>query len=410
MKVKKIRAGALQLTVFITVVVALLLGAFILYIQLQNNLKAQQNLVAQTIQNTTNGIAYSLQNSQTKTDSVVLQDNAITTSLKTSQWGLFTKIIAQSNVKNFRFKKVALLGAKKSSIALQLSENYKPLVLVGNTTIQGNALLPKQGVKGGNIAGVSYYNTFLINGATQNTRPLPEFSGEFNTYINSVFLQPKSNSTFINIEKQRIWENSFYNATNYLYSNNPVSLNNVKLTGNIVVQSATKIIVDPSAILTDVVLIAPEIEVLQNTTGSFQVLATKNITIHQNVQLNYPSALFINAINTNNDQASMLVKQGAQVNGVLAYINKGEYKNTHTHVFLDKQTTIVGEVFCNSNTELLGKVYGSVYTNNFIAKQSGSIYLNHIYNGEISIDKLPNPYAGLIFDSTLKKAVSKWLY
>ncbi|MGC1633475.1 MAG: hypothetical protein WA749_15300, partial [Gelidibacter sp.] len=66
-------------------------------------------------------------------------------------------------------------------------------------------------------------------------------------------------------------------------------------------------------------------------------------------------------------------------------------------------------VFCNNNTELRGTVYGTIYTSNFVAQQSGSIYQNHIYNGRILSKELPTEYIGLQLEST-QKGVMKWLY
>jgi hypothetical protein len=70
---------------------------------------------------------------------------------------------------------------------------------------------------------------------------------------------------------------------------------------------------------------------------------------------------------------------------------------------------VIGEVYCNQNTELKGAVIGSVFTNNFIANQFGSVYQNHLYHGQISIDQLPEAYVGLLFNNS-KQGIAKWLY
>jgi hypothetical protein len=70
---------------------------------------------------------------------------------------------------------------------------------------------------------------------------------------------------------------------------------------------------------------------------------------------------------------------------------------------------IKGEVYCNTNIELKGTVFGTVYTSNFIAKQSGSVYQNHLYNATIVVDSLSQKYVGLPFSNS-KKGVLKWLY
>ena len=60
------------------------------------------------------------------------------------------------------------------------------------------------------------------------------------------------------------------------------------------------------------------------------------------------------------------------------------------------------------NIELKGSVFGTVYTNNFIAKQFGGVYVNHIYNGIINAKKLPRQFSGLQIEKE-SNAIVKWV-
>ena len=59
--------------------------------------------------------------------------------------------------------------------------------------------------------------------------------------------------------------------------------------------------------------------------------------------------------------------------------------------------------------ELKGKVYGSVFTDSFIAIANGSYYQNHLLDAEINSAELEDEYIGLPLVNT-KKGVAKWLY
>jgi len=411
----KIKAGALQLTIFISVVIALLLGSFILYIQLQNRIEKQHSFVQETVNNAQKGIEYGLRNKLAINDSIsLLADDDKTIKLKSSYWGMYTKVTAEATIKNFKFKKVAFIGTKKNTdqnIALHLADFNKPLVLVGKTNIQGNTLLPKHGVKSGYIAGVPFYGTQLINGKISVGDQIPEFSSEKKKYLRNIFLKPKRDSDFINLNTKREWENSFINETQVLYSNSAIRLEGVNLKGNIKIQSATKITITTSSNLTDVLVVAPIIEIIENVTGTFQAVASEELLVNSNVNLGYPSALVLNEINIEKKKKpSMSIRKGTYVKGALVYLGKENFHNNETQLFLDTDTEVTGMVYCNKNTELLGSVYGSMYTSNFIAKQSGSIYLNHIYNGTILMDKLPNEYVGISFAKSTNKEVLKWMY
>jgi len=410
----KIKAGALQLTLFISVVIALLLGAFILYIQLKDKVEKQHHFVQETINNAQKGIEYGLKNKLPVNDSIsLLGDDDKLIKVEGAYWGMFDKVTSKATIKNFQFKKVAFIGAKKDSrknIALQLADFNKPLVLVGKTNIQGNAFLPAQGVKAGYIAGVPFYGTQLIKGKTSIGSQLPEFSSDKKKYLKNIFAMPKGYSDFIDLNTKREWQNSFNEKTKVVYSNSAIHLERVNLKGNIKIQSTTKITIDTSAKLTDVLVVAPIIEIKDDVVGVFQAVASEELTVNERVKLDYPSALVLLEGDKEDIAPLMQISKGSDVKGMLVYLGKESFNNNKTQLFLDQDTKVTGEVYCNKNIELLGSVYGSVYAANFIAKQSGSIYLNHIYNGTILIDELPNEYVGLSFAKNINKSVLKWMY
>lgn len=419
---KKIKAGAMQFTMFLVVVVALLLAAFIILVNTQKQFKIKTAFVKEAVTNADFGIQYTLQNNIILNDtiSVNLQDEDFKTlKVHRDYWGVFQKVVSSSTIKKNHFKKVALVGTpqqQKNRTALYVQDNNRPLVIVGKTKIQGVAYLPKQGVRTGNISGHSYYGSQLIYGVTKESSELPKLSKELleNIKATEKRIEAIDQNNFLDLSKNRIHQNSFFNPLQIIYSKQPILLSQVSLVGHILVQSKTKIIVDASSTLKDIVLIAPEIELKDYVKGTFQAIATKEISVGKYCKLNYPSALVLNestnrvqVINNNENTAFINVSEGTNIKGAIAYF--GETKNYKAQVFIDEHVTITGEIFCNKNLELIGDVEGSVYTSNFIANQSGSAYQNHIYNGTISIDKLPEEYVGLAFKDS-KKEVAKWLY
>ncbi|GAA3614537.1 hypothetical protein Q4Q39_02675 [Flavivirga amylovorans] len=425
MMLQKIKAGALQFTMFIVVVIALLLTACIILIDTHKRFNIQTDFVLETIENTNKGIDYVLQNKTPLSDSITINledEDYKTVSVHRDYWGVFEKVIAIATIKTNRFKKVALIGALQPKInrtSLYVEDKNKPLVLVGNTKIRGVAYLPKQGVRTGNISGHSFYGNQLIYGVTRTSSKLPELLDETRNQIKTIQNQigTINQNQFLDLNRSNSFKNSFLNPLQVIYSHTDVHLIGVSLKGHILVQSKTKIIVDANSNLKDIVLVAPEIEIKSNTKGTFQAIATKGITIGKNCTLNYPSALILNedlknkipAENTNNQKQTPLVKvaKGSTLKGFIVYL--GETKNYKAQVFIDDQALILGEIYCNRNLELLGTVYGSVFVSNFIANQSGSSYQNHIYNGTIIVDDLAQEYIGLSFKNS-KKGVMTWLY
>ncbi len=422
MIVKKLNAGALQFTMYVVVVIALVLGAFIILLHTHKHFKIQTNVSLEVIKNCDKGMLYATQNSDLLRDTLelnIFNETFKTVKIHKTHWGVFEKVTSVSKIKNKVLKKIALVGGrqlKTKRTALYLEDHNKPLVLVGNTKIQGLAYVPKQGIRTGNISGHSYYGNALIYGNTKFSGQLPQFSNSLKNEIEITPYKYKNaeNTMFLDVQNSKKLENSFYNPIKLLYSSYAIELFDEAFTGNIVVQSGTKITVHSQSKLKDVLLIAPEIEVKHHVKGCFQAFATKKITVGKNCELTYPSALVLNNTDAYNHQKNKLdnpsfieLSKGSLVKGVVIFL--GNDKNYHPQIIIQDKVKIYGEVFCNKNIELLGEIKGAVFTSGFVANQSGSMYQNHIYNGQIIVDNLSGEYVGLSFLNS-KKGITKWLY
>ncbi|MCB4797238.1 hypothetical protein [Neotamlana laminarinivorans] len=421
MKNLRVKAGALQLTVFIVVVVAVLLAGFVLLTHTQKQFKIKTAFIKETITNANSGINYMLANTIVEKDTTELPLNAPefkTLKVYKSYWGIFQNITSVSQIHHNIFKKSAFVGGTKNSInqvALFLKDNNRPLVVVANTKIEGLSYIPKQGVRTGNISGHSYYGNQLIYGTTKtSSSKLPQISNRVLEEIKNIDNQFNKVDTdqFVNLKTSRTHYNSFFKSSKLIYSASHLVLSNVKIKGKFLVQSNTKITVEANTELNDIILIAPEIEVKSNTKGNFQAFASNFIEIGSNCKLQYPTALILNdkskGLNvTSQDQSKIIINSGTEIKGEILYL--GESVGYKPNVVINRNTTVYGEVYCEQNMELLGTVYGSVFTSSFVANQSGSSYQNHLYNAQISASKLPDEYIGVLFNNS-EKGIAKWLY
>lgn len=418
---KKIKAGALQYVLVISIIIAIIIIAFISLVYLQQRMNIKHQFTKEAIAAVQLGFE-SLKHQKTPYDlktPVHFYDNeiAVTTLIK-KHWGIFDLAIVNSKVKNEFFQKIGLLGVQHSKReALYLKDNNNALVLVGKTKITGTVSLPKQGVKSGNIAGVSFYGNPLINGSRKaSSSSLPqiqniEFVKDF--YQNYLTNEMKS----IELEDGVKIHQSFTNTTGLYTATKPILLKNISLSGNIVVSSKTAIIVEASANLEDIILIAPKIKIEKNTTGNFQALARKSIEVASGCTLNYPTALIL--LNENDTSIQVFngeeqtkeqihVSKNTLVKGMVVYCSDNNTSPYKTQIQIDDSAVIKGEVYCSKNLALEGSVFGSVYTNHFIVKKSGGVYVNHLFNGTINVKKLPIQYVGLLIDNE-SNSVAKWL-
>ena len=421
----KLKSGALQLTLFISIIIAVLLMGFVLLVHSHKRFQVQTDFILETTQNAQKGIEYALLHSIRLKDTVAIPLEELsfkTLKIHRDFWGIFERVTSVSKIKTNQFRKVALIGAKskdQNRTALYLQDTRKPLVVVGRTKIEGVVFLPKQGVKAGTISGHSYTGSQLLYGSTQQSSTLPPLATDIVDQIESIesHVSEISNTQFITIESGKAYNNSFFDPLQIHFSTTNVILNEVQLTGHIVVQSKTKITVLASAVLKDIVLIAPEIEIGNNVISNFQAFASKRMSVGNSVQLNYPSVLILNKNQVENlpnttgtkEKPSIEIGKSSVVKGVVVYQGNDPPNNYKTQIELQETAILIGELYCNQNTELKGTVYGTVFAKNFIANQFGSIYQNHIYNGKINVHPLPKEYVGLLFKNS-KKEVLKWLY
>ena len=422
---KKLRSGALQFTVFIGLLIALLLGALVLYAYTFYYMKEQAKGTVAMIQLSNFGIDYVIAAPIVSSDTLqvsLLEEDNKRIQVQLAPWGVFEKAHSKAHFRNKHFVKTAIIGGKfsaETTPVLYLQETQNGLSLVGTTAIKGVAFLPSQGVKTGYIAGNSFYGAKLIDGATEKSKTsLPPLSKNVLASLDELFKTNPSEQQemgAVNLVKASV--HSFVAATTYWTSKNPIVIENVSVTGNVVIKSAQQINVKASAHLKDVILVAPTVIIEEGTKGVFQVMASKQITVHKNCELSYPSSLVLyqEALDTsqrntpNSTINQIFIDSGALIRGVVLYYNKKEVSNFDTAIKIESRATVKGQVYCNGNIDLQGSVSGTVLTKQFLANQGGSIYVNHIYNGKINNDALPTTYGGLLFEQQ-PKTIMKWLY
>jgi len=412
----KLKAGALQYTIFISVIIALLIFAFISLTYVQNKLRIKASLFQEVIHNTNNGFKYLAQREIPYNEETLLPiaTESATKVLK-RQWGLFDVATIHATRNKESFTKTALIaGHRQEKIALYLQDDNQPLFVVGDTKIEGKNYLPEQGAKRGSIAGHSYTGTQLIYGTIATSKSsLPEITNRNSLKNISDELLKREGNSFFDLEDNLRLVNSFDEPVQIFNSNSIIDLRFVELTGNIILNSRTKIRVHSSAMLADVILTAPEIEILDEVKGNFQAVATKQIKVGKKCNLNYPTGLVLLEEKKNTSESTKELKQirlnkNTTLKGIIVFISDDRKDNYNSQIIIEENATIYGEVYCNQNIELKGTVNGTVYTKGFVANQFGSVYKNHIYNGKILSSKLPEQYCGLQFKNA-KLKTAKWL-
>ena len=424
----KIKAGALQFTLFIGVLILLILTAFVLLSYTHQRFRGQNNLLKETIQTADNAIQYALQSDLTFTDQPTTLKAPFfkeyeEVKLTAKPWGLYTQLKSIASAKNYSFERNALIGGKvpeESRNALVLANTFSPLVLVGTSKIVGDSRLSEYGVKPGSMGSAYFTGNTLIAGRVQvdNREALPQLPNSFINQLKRLSKRlPEGSETVLNY-KGKPFHNSFKEETQWILDSRELILTDT-ITGNIIIHSDTKIRVETGAYLKDVILTAPEVVLQSGTKGNFQVFATKSIELKSQVNLQYPSALVL--ITESKRQLkytteadleptnSIKIGSGTTIKGSVVYLGDEPNLNYEPEVFIDRDAYLYGELYCEQNVELKGSVFGSVMTRAFVSREFGSVYRNHLYNGVIDVSQMTPEFAGLPVSSTFK-SVAKWIY
>ena len=414
----KIKAGAIQYVLVVSVIIVIVLFAFISLIFLQKKAQQKSELHKEAIHAVYLAFEYLKEHTipyDTETKKSFTEYGFESTTLLKKRWGVYDLVIVKTTLKHETFQKVALMGnVNADRKALYLEENDQALVVVGNTKITGNVVLPKRGVQTGNISGVSYYGSKLVYGSVNtNANKLPKIQNldEIRQLIEDPYYE---NSNYFGLEEGMKMNQSFTKETLLFEADGFLRLSQMNLQGNIVIQSKTKIQIEASTHLENVILIAPEVVIEPDVRGSFQVFASKRIHVKENSTLNYPSSLVVLKKTNENEVVNQAVSEGVQIEdgahikGIVLFHSQKKKEDYKAKVYISEKGQITGEVYSNDYIELKGRVDGFVYAAKFIAKEAGGTYINHIYNGTMNATIISEKYNGL-FIGEKNTSVSKWI-
>lgn len=417
-----LKAGALLYAIFISFLIStisafLILSAFHINRHIENTIMFEQMKA-----NVHSAITYFLTEpnilSIGQEKEIDLFDNIDTkTTLKHSNWGMYSYISSSSKWKHLSYSKKALLGdhiLSKENVVLYLADQNNYISLCGKTIIKGSAFLPKLGPKRAYIEGKSFSGTKLIEGIIkQSEKELPSINQQLiakNTSYLDGQTQAKDSlldySIFLEMDSII---NSFSNKTVLIQFPEATALSKKTIIGNVILSSRYPIIVSSDNYLEDLLIYASEITLESRFEGKVQLIASQKIEVNNNVHLAYPSSIVL-IKNNQNLNSNILINENVKIEGSLILINlKKDIKN-RALLSIQKNSKIHGQVYCNDLTEHRGLIQGCLYANQFILKTASSVYENHLLDATIDISQLSPFFVGVnLFKGENKKEIIKWM-
>lgn len=411
---RKYKASALQFSILVSVIVAILLAAFLLFTFTSSSFTVKSHQVLYNIDISSKGIQYLLQDGFDIEDSLVVSIEGNPVVLSNTYWGGFELACATAGGDENKFKKIALLGSgwEGEITGMYLQDNSLPLVLAGNTRIEGAVFSPENIIKPGNISGNYFNGGKLVNGSRYNSKSfLPALDPKWKDYV--LEMQAFSPGPKDLVSEPGSLRNSFFGELKVIYNTEKIILDHQVL-GHVIVSSEKEIEISSFSELDQILLIAPKVVVNSNFTGSLHIIS-EEVKVGENTKLEYPSSITViqkpsfGKETSYGEEPKIFIGNKSIVRGNIIYLTTEEEDKSRNHVIIGNDAVVEGNVYSEGYTELKGTVIGSVYTKYFVANESGSIYINHIYNGKILTEEVKVEMAGLPLEGK-SKTIAAWLY
>jgi hypothetical protein len=322
-------------------------------------------------------------------------------SIRRKMWGLYELIKASTD--GGKVRRSALMGLAAESparAALYVPDNGQAFTLAGRSNLKGEAQLPENGLQYGQVQSDFYTGDRLppewIRRAAGH---FPSLNG---LVLDSLAALAVNTGATEFLEKSELWV-GFFEPTRRVLAEN---LSRVTLHGNIVVSSPGRIVVDSTARLENVILIAPNVHIGDGFTGSLQIIASDSVRIGKNVRLKYPSGI---VVPQGAAESFIGIAEGGEVNGYAIFRSAApppDDKRTPQYL-QHEQSRVRGLVWVDGIAQVHGGVTGSLYVSRANYYTPQGYYMNLLYNATIyRSEAMAFP---LWMESDYQRKTAKWL-
>jgi hypothetical protein len=416
LKIRRVPANSLLITVIISLVIGILCSLLILLAY--NNLQTREMIVTQDKleRNLQSAINLTLADS---TIAITPEINNIdlfgegndSATIKKETWGLLNvasvTVSINGKTKERHFFYGQSLADNALSGCLYVAEHQEYLSIVGNTRLTGDAYLPRGGLRPAIIDQRGFGSSELIKGSIKiSSDSLPALNASLLQYLSQLEAGSTDND---NTSIPDSLDQSFGDSIFTIHQHGSLVLSSCTLKGHILIIADSMITVNSDANLQNVLLSAPVIKFEDGFSGSVQAIATDSIITKNNCRFLYPSAFCIIKKEDTHEQPGIYIGDSSLFEGAIitAAPFNDQYKTTAA---IGKNTTIKGMLYISGFLSFNGAVNGIVLTDHFIYRSSASIYENYLVDGVIDRSALSTYFIlPPVFNTKKVKQLIQWV-
>ncbi|MCA6437947.1 MAG: hypothetical protein IM600_14580 [Bacteroidetes bacterium] len=383
---RKIKGGALYVSIIVSLVVSILLMALLLISFLNQRKLTNIGSLSQLNLNLKSGLEIAKSNyfNEAINNKWFVLDEEDTDSLKINKlnWGAFNIVSVTTKNLHHQLSISGLYGTHMSiDTGLLISNNGRPIGMAGNIVFKSNCYLPDGGIKPAFIEGLSYIANPITTAHIKKSSfqvPIPHTS-----FINNLKNQINSRNDYMDSIVTGLngrFENKFDKKT-ILLSYGVQQIANCNWSGNIKIMSANEVIIDSSAKLNDVLIVAKKVKFKEGFKGVVHVICTDSIVTGKNNYFAYPSSFSV-FNSTNKSLGAILLNENVMFYGSIVTI--AESDDCKTLIKLHSKSEVNGLVYSSHYLHLEGILNANVYANSLLLSTPSAVYENHILSCEIN--------------------------
>ena len=384
-----IKASSMAYAIFIFVIIGIccytiiMVGSTSSYL---HNLYYLQRELIYTMEDSQNYFLSNMDNEHVMSGSGDILQNGMQSTASISPWGCFKLLkMATSFKKDTVFRNV-LVGELRGDNrpALYLSGMEDKLHITGDVVINGDVFTPQSRIEAAYLDRKSYTQLKVSGRVHPSERFLPKIENTESDWGNTTEV------ILDTIARGVPLFNDFKSKTlKVLTTKSDVS--DINLQGNIVLKSNDSLVIHSNCRMNDIIIDAPKVIFKEGFKGSLQVFAKTKIVLEKGVYLGYPSILYCGG---EDEKVSIYLDEGTRLEGGIILKSEKYVGEAKRLVTLNKNSLVIGDIYCNGSIDLKGRVEGSVYTDNFYLKTVAGNYTNYIKEGKIYSNNIPGFFVG----------------
>jgi hypothetical protein len=320
----------------------------------------------------------------------IFGDSSIVT-IEAKKWGLLRLIKSSARWRSLNIRRTTLYSCLNNNRpALYLADNNRFLSLVGKCVITGDCNLPALGIREGEMDGGTFTGKKMIDGKiSQSMNTLPELSPglfkSFSEYWDKSFGATDSIVSISDLTRNPVSLVSFNSNTKVIDCGKNVCLQNISLSGNIIIVASDTITITSSVHLQDILVFANTIIVANDVHGVFQLFARHQISIGENCILRFPSFA---VCDTKQTVAKITLGKNSIVSGGILIDSDTENAGSN-RLEMGEGSKLTGTVYVNGEVGFAGQIDGSLYCKKFFIDTPRAYYENFLKDAVIDSKSIP---------------------